>query len=171
MHRPSMIPMTLPLPSSFRRPISKRLPFFSSWMHERKAIPEDQPQGPSEDELHLEQHRRKVEHDEECSIYAPNIRLEYTPPLELPSPFPRIFWSQGECSRLAFLLSRSFFLLACTVHVISLPFTCRSSATSVILSTSRKPAVLTAVLQDYHCTSPPPSFSGILFVLCILRLE
>jgi hypothetical protein len=171
MHRPSIIPMTLPLPSSFRRPISKRLPFFSSWMYERKAIPEDQLQGPSEDELHLEQHRRKVEHDEECSIYAPNIRLEYTPPLELPAPFPRIFWSQGECLRLVFSFIKILLLVclyrSCHISLISY----RSLATSVILSTSRKPAVLTVVLQDYHYTSPPPSFSGILFVLYTPRLE
>jgi hypothetical protein len=166
-----MVPMTLPLPSSFRRPISKWLPFFSSWMNRRQATSEDQPQGPSEDELHLEKHRRKTEHDEQCSIYAPNIRLEYTPPLELPAPFPRIFWSQGECLRLAFPLSLSLFLFACPIHVTFLPFPYRSLATSVTLSTCRTPAVLTVVLQGCHYTSPPPSFFGILFVLCTPRLE
>ncbi|KAF9473286.1 hypothetical protein BDN70DRAFT_397809 [Pholiota conissans] len=33
--------------------------------------------------------------DDEDAIYSPNIRLSYTPPLELPAPFPKTFHIEG----------------------------------------------------------------------------
>jgi len=35
--------------------------------------------------------------DDEEPIYSPNIRLSYTPPVELPSPFPKTFHAEGVC--------------------------------------------------------------------------
>jgi hypothetical protein len=30
-----------------------------------------------------------------AALYAPHVRLEYTPPFSLPAPLPRTFWAQG----------------------------------------------------------------------------
>jgi hypothetical protein len=45
--------------------------------------------------------------DESTSIYASNIRLEYTPPMTLPPPFPRMFWAQGEYLYCSLLYTRN----------------------------------------------------------------
>jgi hypothetical protein len=44
--------------------------------------------------------RGKPKDAEEDSIYAPNIRLEYTPPVTLPSPLPRTMSVEGARSSL-----------------------------------------------------------------------
>lgn len=38
-----------------------------------------------------------AQEDEEEGIYSPNIRLQYTPPIALPAPFPKTFKLQGAC--------------------------------------------------------------------------
>ncbi|KAF8965439.1 hypothetical protein BDZ97DRAFT_1812194 [Flammula alnicola] len=47
---------------------------------------------PSANVNFLEHH---ILQDDEEAIYSPNIRLSYTPPLELPSPFPKTFHIEG----------------------------------------------------------------------------